>query len=82
MIRAYGTEAWEVLGDAKTAGDLGQDFGATITARELDWAIAREWVRAGDDYLWRRTKLGLRLDETQRAAVDAYIQGKAAQLAA
>ncbi|UWQ40410.1 glycerol-3-phosphate dehydrogenase [Leisingera aquaemixtae] len=82
MIRAYGTEAWEVLGDAKTAGDLGQDFGATITARELDWAIAREWVRAGDDYLWRRTKLGLRLDEAQRAAVDAYIQGKAAQLAA
>ncbi|CUH98021.1 glycerol-3-phosphate dehydrogenase [Leisingera aquaemixtae] len=82
MIRAYGTEAWEVLGDAKTAGDLGHDFGATITARELDWAIAREWVRTGDDYLWRRTKLGLRLDETQRAAVDAYIQGKAAQLAA
>ncbi|MFY0310098.1 glycerol-3-phosphate dehydrogenase [Leisingera sp. D0M16] len=82
MIRAYGTEAWEVLGDAKTAGDLGQDFGATITAQELDWAIAREWVRAGDDYLWRRTKLGLRLDETQRAAVDTYIQGKAAQLAA
>ncbi|WP_027236847.1 glycerol-3-phosphate dehydrogenase [Leisingera caerulea] len=82
MIRAYGTETWEVLGDANTAGDLGQDFGATITARELDWAIASEWVRAGDDYLWRRTKLGLRLDEAQRAAVDAYIQGKAAQLAA
>ncbi|WP_323783627.1 glycerol-3-phosphate dehydrogenase [Leisingera sp.] len=82
MIRAYGTEAWEVLGAAKTAADLGQDFGATITARELDWAIAREWVRSGDDYLWRRTKLGLRLDEAQRAAVDAYIQGKAAQLAA
>ncbi|UWQ61645.1 glycerol-3-phosphate dehydrogenase [Leisingera caerulea] len=82
MIRAYGTEAWEVLGDANTAGDLGQDFGATITARELDWAIASEWVRAGDDYLWRRTKLGLRLDEAQRVAVDAYIQGKAAQLAA
>jgi len=82
MIRAYGTEAWEVLGDAKTAGDLGEDFGATITARELDWTIAREWVRAGDDFLWRRTKLGLRLDEAQRAAVNTYIQGKAAQLAA
>ncbi|WP_291729562.1 glycerol-3-phosphate dehydrogenase [Leisingera sp. F5] len=82
MIRAYGTEAWEVLGDTKTAGDLGQDFGATITAQELDWAIAREWVRSGDDYLWRRTKLGLRLDEAQRAAVGAYIQGKAGQLAA
>ncbi|KIC09786.1 glycerol-3-phosphate dehydrogenase [Leisingera sp. ANG-M1] len=82
LIRAYGLEAWEVLGDAKSAADLGQDFGATITARELDWAIAREWVRAGDDYLWRRTKLGLRLDEDQRAAVDAYISEKAVRLAA
>ncbi|MEW2911404.1 glycerol-3-phosphate dehydrogenase [Leisingera sp. JC11] len=82
LIRAYGTEAWEVLGEAKSAADMGQDFSATITARELDWAIAREWVRTGDDYLWRRTKLGLRLDEAQRAAVDAYIQGKASQLAA
>jgi glycerol-3-phosphate dehydrogenase len=82
MIRAYGSEAWEVLGDAKAATDLGQDFGATITARELGWAITSEWVRAGDDYLWRRTKLGLRLDEAQRTEVDAYIRGKAAQLAA
>ncbi|MCB4456435.1 glycerol-3-phosphate dehydrogenase [Leisingera sp. McT4-56] len=82
LIRAYGTEAWEVLGEAKSAEDLGQDFGATITAQELDWAIAREWARTGEDYLWRRTKLGLRLDEAQRAAVDDYIQGKAAQLAA
>ncbi|KIC19854.1 glycerol-3-phosphate dehydrogenase [Leisingera sp. ANG-Vp] len=82
LIRAYGLEAWEVLGDAKSAADLGQEFGATITARELDWAISREWVRAGDDYLWRRTKLGLRLNEDQRAAVDAYICEKAVLRAA
>ncbi|MBY6139289.1 glycerol-3-phosphate dehydrogenase [Leisingera daeponensis] len=82
LIRAYGTEAREILGDAKSTADLGQDFGATITAQELDWAVTREWVRTGEDYLWRRTKLGLRLDEAQRGAVDAYIQGKAAQLAA
>ncbi|MFW8634464.1 glycerol-3-phosphate dehydrogenase [Cribrihabitans pelagius] len=82
MIRAYGTEAWQVLGEASAAADLGRDFGATITARELDWAVQKEWVRSGEDYLWRRTKLGLRLDEAQRAAVDAYVEGKAAQLAA
>ncbi|KAE9629994.1 glycerol-3-phosphate dehydrogenase [Parasedimentitalea maritima] len=82
LIRAYGTEAWEVLGEASSASDLGQDFGATITARELDWAIAREWVRTGEDYLWRRTKLGLRLSEEERAAVDGYITQQAAKLAA
>jgi glycerol-3-phosphate dehydrogenase len=82
LIRAYGLEAREVLGDAKSAEDLGQDFGATITARELDWAMAREWVRAGDDFLWRRSKLGLRLDQNQRAAVDAYIQDQLSHRAA
>ena len=81
LIRAYGTEAWDVLGDANSAADLGQTFGATVTARELDWAVAREYVRSGDDFLWRRTKLGLRLDADQRAAVDSYITGQAARKA-
>ncbi len=79
LIRAYGTEAWELLGAAKSAEDLGEAFGATITARELDWVVAREWVRTGEDYLWRRTKLGLRLSEDERAAVDAYIRAATAQ---
>ncbi|WP_293576919.1 glycerol-3-phosphate dehydrogenase [Phaeobacter sp.] len=73
LIRAYGTEAWDVLGEARSAADLGTEFGATITARELDWTIANEWVRRGDDFLWRRTKLGLRLSPEQRSAVDAYV---------
>jgi glycerol-3-phosphate dehydrogenase len=78
LIRAYGTEAWDVLGNAGSPADLGQDFGATITARELDWTISHEWVRSGDDFLWRRTKLGLRLNEAQREAVDTYIRDKSA----
>ncbi|AUQ57761.1 aerobic glycerol-3-phosphate dehydrogenase GlpD [Phaeobacter inhibens] len=82
LIRAYGTEAWEVLGNATSAEDLGQAFGATITARELDWTIAREWVRTGEDYLLRRTKLALRLTEEERTAVDSYIRSQAADLAA
>ena len=82
LIRAYGTEAWAVLGEATSAADLGQDFGATITARELDWAISREWVRTGEDFLWRRTKLGLRLTGDACAAVDAYVRGKVAALSA
>ncbi|NIZ14913.1 glycerol-3-phosphate dehydrogenase [Phaeobacter sp. HF9A] len=78
LIRAYGTEAWQVLGEARSEADLGQSFGATITARELDWAISREWVRSGEDYLWRRTKLGLRLTEPERAAVEDYIRNQLA----
>ncbi len=73
LVRSYGTEARAVLGDARAATDLGQDFGATITARELDWAMAREWVREADDFVWRRSRLGLRLSPDQIAAIDAYI---------
>ncbi|MGB5558687.1 MAG: glycerol-3-phosphate dehydrogenase [Paracoccaceae bacterium] len=74
LIRAYGTEARKILGDAQAARDLGEDFGATITAKELDWAIANEWVRTADDFLWRRTRLGLRISPEQAARIDAYVR--------
>ncbi|MEM7237749.1 MAG: glycerol-3-phosphate dehydrogenase [Pseudomonadota bacterium] len=77
LVRTYGTEVSAVLGDATARGDLGQDFGATITGRELDWAIGNEWVRTGEDFLWRRTRLGLRLDPDAREAIDAYIRATA-----
>ena len=78
LIRAYGTEAWDVLGDAKTAEDLGQTFGATLTEAELRWMMTREYAREADDALWRRTKLGLRLTAEDRAAVDAWMKEQAA----
>jgi glycerol-3-phosphate dehydrogenase len=77
LVRAYGTEAWDVLGEARTANELGRDFGATLTEAELRWMMAREYVKAGEDALWRRTKLGLRLSEEQRAAVDDWIKENA-----
>lgn len=78
LVRAYGTEAREMLGQAQTAGDLGEDFGATITARELDRAVELEWVETAEDFVWRRTKLGLRLGPAQIDRIDAYIQGRRA----
>jgi len=74
LIRTYGTEARALLGKAKTAADLGRDFGATLSQAELDWAIAREWVRGAEDMVWRRTKLGLRLSAPQLAEIEAYIR--------
>ncbi len=69
LIRAYGTEAFELSKNATSIEDLGQDFGHGIYASELDWVIANEWVKTADDFLWRRTKMGLRLDETQMRAM-------------
>ena len=74
LIRAYGTEAFDVLGNAQNITDLGAHFGNTVTAAELDWAIAREWVGTGEDFLWRRTRLGLVMSDTEAEAVDAHIR--------
>ena len=79
LVRAYGTETSELLGDATRAEHLGEDFGATITARELDWAVDREWVRSGADFLWRRNKLGLRTDAEQARRIDEYIRDRVAR---
>jgi glycerol-3-phosphate dehydrogenase len=82
LIRAYGTEAPQVLGNATSAADLGRDFGATLTERELDWAMRKEWVRSAADMVWRRSKLGLRLTPEQIRDIDTYIKARVQTLAA
>jgi glycerol-3-phosphate dehydrogenase len=73
LIRAYGTNAWSVLADAKRMSDLGREFGATLTQAELDWLISREFAKTAADVVWRRSKLGLRLSVDQIAAIDIEI---------
>ncbi|MFD2740098.1 glycerol-3-phosphate dehydrogenase [Sulfitobacter aestuarii] len=74
LIRAYGSESWKLLGDAVTPGDLGVDFGASLTAREVIWLMEHEFARSAEDVVWRRSKLGLRLDAVQIAALDKWMQ--------
>jgi len=73
LVRAYGTEAVDVLGDARSAADLGQDFGATLTAREIDWLMGREYALTAEDVIWRRSKLGLRLTPEEISALEAWM---------
>ena len=73
LVRCYGSEAVAVLGNAQGAEDLGEAFGAGLTAREVDWLRREEWAQSADDILWRRTKLGLRLGAAERAKLEAYL---------
>ncbi|MCV6596008.1 MAG: glycerol-3-phosphate dehydrogenase [Mangrovicoccus sp.] len=74
LIRAYGTEAREMLAGAQNAADLGQDFGATLTEREVTWLMAREYAHSAEDVLWRRSKLGLRLSKEQSDRLDGWMK--------
>ena len=73
LLRTYGNEVFEVFGAATSWQDLGERFGAGISSAELDWAKRKEWVQSAEDFLWRRTKLGLRLNADQIARIDAYL---------
>jgi len=82
LIRAYGTEAGQVLGDATCETDLGEDFGATLREREITWLMDREYARRADDVVWRRNKLGLRLTADEIERIDTWMAERAARLKA
>jgi len=73
LAHAYGTRASKLLGSAKSAADLGQPFGATLTEREVSYLMSSEWALTADDIVWRRSKLGLRLSAAEIAAIDDWI---------
>ena len=75
LVRAYGTDAARMLEGARDARDLGRDFGATLTEREVEWLRAHEFARAAEDIVWRRSKLGLRMGADAIAALDDWMAG-------
>jgi len=74
LIRAYGTRLENVLKEAKGASDLGQHFGADLSAAEVQYLMTKEWALTADDVLWRRSKFGLRLSEAERDALDRFMK--------
>jgi glycerol-3-phosphate dehydrogenase len=79
LIRTHGGELDRVLDGARSLDDLGGDLGGGVTARELAWMRAQEWVETPDDVLWRRTKRGLHMTPAER---DSFAERFARQPAA
>jgi glycerol-3-phosphate dehydrogenase len=78
LFKNYGTKAFKLLEGASKLKDLGEDFGAGLSQREVDYLIAEEWARSADDIIWRRTKLGLKLSAEQRRKLNSYLMSQAA----
>lgn len=70
---AYGTRAAAWLGEAKSRAALGRDFGAGLSEAEVDYLRREEWAVEAPDILWRRTKLGLRLDAARQEVLVDYL---------
>jgi len=73
LARRHGTRSSRVLGNATTAADLGEHFGDTLFAAEIEYMIAHEWATTAEDILWRRTKCGLHMSAGERDAVSRYL---------
>jgi glycerol-3-phosphate dehydrogenase len=73
LVRAYGTRVSDILESAKSRSDLGARFGADLFAAEVRYLMAHEWAQTADDVLWRRSKLGLRLSDQERARLAEFM---------
>jgi glycerol-3-phosphate dehydrogenase len=74
LVGAYGTRLDRVLGAAGSRDDLGPWFGE-LSATEVRHLMANEWARTADDVLWRRTKLGLRLNASEKEKLAVFMAG-------
>ncbi|RCV89459.1 glycerol-3-phosphate dehydrogenase [Billgrantia montanilacus] len=82
FARSYGSLCLRFLRGAGSEDDLGEAFGAGLTAAEVDYLIDHEWATCTEDILWRRTKLGLRLTPRQIEMLQQYIRNHRQGLAA
>jgi glycerol-3-phosphate dehydrogenase len=82
LVNTYGTRVDRVLGDAKTRADLGEDFGADLTAAEVRYLMRHEWAETAEDVLWRRTKLGLFFDPLAQDALAQFMASESSRPAA
>ncbi|MEH6567370.1 MAG: glycerol-3-phosphate dehydrogenase [Halopseudomonas sp.] len=81
-VHCYGTLSRVFLRGMRSQADMGEQFGAGLTEREIKYLREREWARDLDAILWRRTKLGLHLSEAQQARLQEYLQELAGEILA
>jgi glycerol-3-phosphate dehydrogenase len=76
MVRAYGTRIERVMEGIKSREDMAPFFGP-LGAAEVRYLTRHEWARTADDVLWRRSKLGLRLDGPQKELLARFMANPA-----
>jgi glycerol-3-phosphate dehydrogenase len=81
LARAYGTRVEAIVGGAKSFADLGEHYGAGLTAAEVDYLVRNEWAMTDEDILWRRSKLGLHMSEAERSRFAAALSARSTSCA-
>lgn len=74
FAHSYGTLTHTLLAHVTSQSALGEHFGGELYQAEVDYLMEHEWAHSAEDILWRRTKLGLELNEEQTNKLRDYIQ--------
>ncbi|MFC0179295.1 glycerol-3-phosphate dehydrogenase [Thorsellia kenyensis] len=69
----YGSNSEIILKDKSSLIDLGIHFGADLYEAELHYLVNHEWAVELDDVIWRRTKLGLNLNQSQKEEITQWL---------
>lgn len=77
--RSYGTLSHQLLIGCHSLADLGEDFGHGLYQAEVSYLLNHEWAQTAADILWRRSKLGLRLDQAQQQRLAEFIERRRQQ---
>ncbi|MEZ8287595.1 glycerol-3-phosphate dehydrogenase [Vibrio splendidus] len=78
-VTQFGTDTWKLLEGANNEADLGTQFSSEahgVYQVEIDYLINQEMAMTDEDILWRRTKLGLYMSESEQQAVTDYLKEK------
>jgi glycerol-3-phosphate dehydrogenase len=73
LARAYGTRTLRLLEPARSAADLGEEFGGGMTRLEVDYLVREEWARSAHDVQWLHSKTGLWATPADRQRLDDYL---------
>ncbi len=73
LCRAYGARIDTLMAGVKSLADLGRQFGAGLSEREVDYLVREEWAETAEDILWRRSKLGLHMSADEQAGLQLYM---------
>ena len=76
-VKQFGSYCYKMLADVSCIEDMGIQFADGVYQKEIDYVIAYEHVKTVEDFLWRRTKLGLYLTNEQQLQVKEYIDANA-----
>jgi len=78
LCHAYGTRITLILGGGKALPDMGEYFGAGLFEIEVRYLINHEWATSADDIMWRRSKLGVHMSETEKTAFTEWFNSHTA----